>query len=133
MISAKLKPLTVDEYIHAFPEGIQKILQQIRIKIREAAPDAEEIISYQMPAYRQNGILVYFGGFKNHVGFFPTPGGIEKFKTDLLPFKCSKGTVQFQYDEPIPFTLIKRIVKYRIEENLKGMKTSQKNKSGKKL
>jgi uncharacterized protein YdhG (YjbR/CyaY superfamily) len=122
------KPTSIDEYISAFPEDIQEKLQNIRLTIREAAPDAEETISYQMPAFRQNGILVYFAAFKNHISFFPTSSGIEKFKVDLAAYEGSKGTVKFPLDKPIPYDLIKRIVKFRVEENLRKAVAKRKKK-----
>jgi uncharacterized protein YdhG (YjbR/CyaY superfamily) len=122
------KPTSIDEYISAFPEDIQEKLQNIRLTIREAAPDAEETISYQMPAFRQNGILVYFAAFKNHISFFPTSSGIEKFKVDLAAYEGSKGTVKFPLDKPIPYDLIKLIVKFRVEENLRKAVAKRKKK-----
>ncbi|MDD4972648.1 MAG: DUF1801 domain-containing protein [Paludibacter sp.] len=110
---------TVDEYIKSFPEDVQTILQKMRQTIREAAPDAEEAISYQMPAFKQNGILVYFAVQKNHVGFYPTASGIETFKAELTPYKWSKGAVQFPLDKPIPYDLVKKIVEFRVKENSK--------------
>jgi uncharacterized protein YdhG (YjbR/CyaY superfamily) len=108
----------IDEYIVNFPPNVQTILQQIRQAIHEAAPDAVETISYKMPAFKQNGILLYFAAFKNHIGFFPTSSGVEAFKEQLSAFKTSKGTIQFQLDKPIPLLLIKEIVRFRVEENL---------------
>lgn len=110
----------VDEYISQFPSDIQEKLQALRKVIREAAPEAEEKISYQMPALFQKGVLVYFAAFKKHIGFFPTANGIAAFKDELSEYKCSKGTIQFPLDKPIPYKLVSRIVKYRIEENLKS-------------
>lgn len=109
---------TIDEYIELQPTNIQFILKKIRQTIRKSAPNAQESISYQMPAFKLNGPLVYFGAFKNHVGFFPTSGAIPAFKEELSKYKTSKGTIQFQYDEPIPYDLIAKIVKFRVEENL---------------
>ena len=108
----------VDSYIKYFPSPVRIMLSQIRKVIREAAPDAEEIISYGMPAYRLEGNLVYFAAFKNHIGFFPTASGIRKFEKELGKFKHSKGTVQFPLDMPIPVALVKKIVKFRVKENL---------------
>jgi uncharacterized protein YdhG (YjbR/CyaY superfamily) len=110
---------TIDEYIVSFPKNIQVILQKLRLAICEAAPDAEETISYQMPAFKQNGVLVYFGAFKNHIGFFPTGSGIDAFKNRLGAFQTSKGTLRFPLDEPLPIDLVKEIVKFRVKENLK--------------
>jgi uncharacterized protein YdhG (YjbR/CyaY superfamily) len=110
---------TIDEYINTFPENVQIILQQMRHAVRTAAPEAEEVISYQMPAFKQNGIIVYFAAFKHHIGFYPTSSGIEAFKRELAPYKSSKGAVQFPLEKPIPFDLVKKIVMFRVEENLR--------------
>jgi uncharacterized protein YdhG (YjbR/CyaY superfamily) len=112
-------PKTIDEYIAGFPGDIQEILQKIRRTIHEAAPDAVEAISYQMPTFKLSGNLVHFAGYKSHIGFYPVPSGIEKFKAELSVYKQGKGSVQFPLDQPIPYDLISRIVKFRVEENLK--------------
>jgi uncharacterized protein YdhG (YjbR/CyaY superfamily) len=110
--------MTVDNYIKTFPENIQVLLKQIRAIIKENAPEAEESFAYQMPAYKTNGKpLVYFAGFKNHNGFYATPSGHAKFEKELSKYKQGKGSVQFQLDKQIPWDLIARIVKYRVEEN----------------
>jgi uncharacterized protein YdhG (YjbR/CyaY superfamily) len=109
---------TIDGYIAAYPKNVQAILQEIRKAIREAAPEAEEIISYQIPAFKLNGILVYFAAFKNHIGFYPTSSGVEAFKERLSAYKTSKGTVRFPMDEPMPLDLIREIVRFRVRENL---------------
>jgi uncharacterized protein YdhG (YjbR/CyaY superfamily) len=109
---------TVDEYICAFPQNIQIMLQGLRCAIKEAAPHATETISYQMPAFKQNGVLVYFGAFKKHIGFFPTDSGVAEFKEKLGKYKTSKGTIQFPLDEPLPIELVKDIVRFRVKENL---------------
>jgi uncharacterized protein YdhG (YjbR/CyaY superfamily) len=109
---------TIDEYIKTFPMEIQNILEKMRQSIRRAAPEAAEAISYQMPAFKQNGILVYFAAHKNHIGFYPTSSGIAAFKQELSSYKGSKGAVQFPLDQPIPFDLVERIVKFRAQENL---------------
>jgi uncharacterized protein YdhG (YjbR/CyaY superfamily) len=109
---------TIDEYIAVFPKNVQSILEELRQAIREAAPEAKETISYQMPAFKLNGILVYFAAFKNHIGFYPTSSGIEAFKEKLSPYETSKGTVRFPINEPIPFDLIKEMVRFRVKENL---------------
>ncbi len=96
----------------------------IRRTIKEAAPEAEEVISYQMPAYRQHGILVYFAAFKNHIGFYATPNGHNQFKEQLAIYKQGKGSVQFPLDKPIPFDLISKIVKFRVQENKNKAKKS---------
>ena len=112
---------SVDEYIASFPKSVQDALQQVRKAIREAAPKAEEAISYNMPAFKLNGNLVWFGAFKNHIGFYPRESAIEEFKEKLAGYKVSKvhGTVKFLLDKPIPLDLIKEIVKFRVEENLR--------------
>ena len=102
-----------DEYISVFPEATQEILQQLRNTIKKAAPQAEEVISYNMPAYRLNSILVYFAGYANHIGFYPTPSALEAFKKEIAVYKSSKGAVQFPLDKPLPLALITRIVEFR--------------------
>jgi uncharacterized protein YdhG (YjbR/CyaY superfamily) len=109
---------TIDEYIAAFPRDVRDILQELRQTIRDAAPDAKETISYQIPAFQLNGNLVYFAAFKNHIGFFPTSSAISKFKKELSQYDTSKGTVRFPINEPIPLDLIRKIVKFRVKENL---------------
>lgn len=110
---------TVNQYITQFPPETQKLLQQVREIILETAPNAEESVSYGMPAYKLNGKpLVYFAGYKNHIGFYATPTDHEAFKDELSKFKQGKGSVQFPNTEPMPLTLIKRIVIFRVSENL---------------
>lgn len=114
---------TVDDYIMSFPENVQVLLTQIRATIKENAPEAEEGIAYKMPAYKSNGKpLVYFAGFKNHIGFYATPTGHAQFEKELSKYKQGKGSVQFPLDKPIPLTLIARIVRFRAEENFIKMK-----------
>ena len=108
----------IDEYIASFPKEIQEILKKIRITIRDAAPDAEETISYQIPTFILHGNLVHFAAFKKHIGFYPTPSGIEQFKHELSAYEGAKGSVKFLLDQPIPFELISRIVAFRVKENL---------------
>ena len=114
----KQEPKSIDEYIVRFPASIQKILQQIRETIHQAAPDAKEVISYKMPAFKQNGILVYFAAYKKHVGFYPTGIGIEAFKSEFENYKWSKGAVQFPIDQEIPLNLIARITKFKVKGDL---------------
>jgi uncharacterized protein YdhG (YjbR/CyaY superfamily) len=109
---------TIDEYIGDFPKDIQGILKALRQAIRESAPKAEETISYQMPAFRLNGILVYFAAFRDHISFFPTSSGVAAFKKELSQYEISKGTIRFPLDKPIPLDLVKEIVKYRVKENM---------------
>lgn len=108
---------TIDEYISAFPEEIQQKLQSIRALIHEAAPEAKETISYRMPAFKLNGVLVYFAAFQDHISFFPTSSGVANFKDELAPYQTSKGTIRFPLDQPLPFDLISRIVTFRVQEN----------------
>ena len=119
---------SIDEYIATFPEEIQKTLQELRATIKAAAPGAEEKISYQMPAFALKGNLVYFAALKNHIGFYPTPSGITAFKDELSKYESSKGAVKFPLDKPLPLKLIRKIVKYRVAENLKNaeLKASKK-------
>lgn len=120
---AKTDFQSIDEYISTFPEEVQEKLKKIRQTIRNAAPEAKEVISYQMPTFRLHGILVHFAAFKNHISFFPTPSAIEEFKKELSPYETSKGTIKFPKNKPIPFNLITDIVKFRAEENLKKSKS----------
>ena len=113
---------TIDEYIATFPKNIQSILQELRRVIRESAPGAEEDIRYQMPTFRLNGNLVHFAAFKSHVGFYPTPLAIEAFKEQLSGYKTSKGAIQFPLSGPIPFDLVRDMVKFRVKENLSRKK-----------
>ena len=118
------KPKNIDEYIGSFPNDVQEILEKIRLTIQEAAPDATEKISYSMPAFEQNGIVVYFAAFKNHIGLYALPTGHEAFKEEFLPYKSGKGSVQFPFNKPIPYDLITKIVKFRVKENLEKAKKS---------
>ncbi len=110
---------TVDEYVAFFPVDIQNVLQQVRQAIRDAAPDAKEAISYQIPAFELNGSLVWFAAFKDHIGLYPRASGIEEFKEKLSSYEISKGTVRFPLDKPMPLELIKEIVRFRVKENCK--------------
>lgn len=110
---------TVEEYISGFPENVKILLQQMRETIIKAAPKAQEVISYQMPAYKYLGILVYFAAYKNHIGFYPTASGIEAFKNELSKYKGGKGSVQFPLDKPLPLALISKIVKFKLKENMR--------------
>jgi uncharacterized protein YdhG (YjbR/CyaY superfamily) len=117
---------SIDDYIAGFPEETQKKLQELRAVIKAAAPDAEEKISYQMPAFTQNGILVYFAAHKNHIGFYPTSSGIENFKEELSAYESSKGAIRFPLDKSIPYELVKKIVAFRLQENLDKVKKQKK-------
>jgi uncharacterized protein YdhG (YjbR/CyaY superfamily) len=119
----KAQYATIDEYIKTFPTEIQRILEKMRRSIHEAAPEATEEISYQMPTFKLNGNLVYFAAFKNHIGFYPTPSGTGSFQKELSPYKGGKGSVRFPLDKPIPYDLVKKIVAFRVKEN-----ESKKNK-----
>ena len=118
MRKGQSEPKDIDEYIAGFPEDVQKILEKIRTTIRKAAPDAEETIKYQMPTFTLNGNLVHFGAYKKHIGFYPAPRGVEKFKQALSAYEGAKSTVRFPLDKPIPFGLISKIVKFRVKKNL---------------
>ncbi|MCA9866382.1 MAG: DUF1801 domain-containing protein [Anaerolineae bacterium] len=109
-------PQTIDDYIARYPEDVQAILQQIRQTIHEAAPEATEAISYQMPTFKLHGNLVHFAAFKNHIGFYPVPSGIKVFQDELSAYVQGKGSVQFPLNQPMPYDLISRIVKYRVGE-----------------
>ncbi len=108
---------SIDEYIAACPEEIQVTLQALRATIRAAAPEAEERISYAMPAFAQHGNLVYFAALKNHIGFYPTPSGIEAFQQETAAYVSTKGALRFPIDQPLPMDLISRIVRFRVAEN----------------
>jgi uncharacterized protein YdhG (YjbR/CyaY superfamily) len=108
----------IDEYIAGFPEEIQVMLKQIRQTIQQAAPEAQEGISYGMPAYQYHGILVYFAAFKHHIGFYATPSGHGAFEKELAHYKTGKGSVQFPLDQPMPLDLIRQMVEFRVQENL---------------
>jgi uncharacterized protein YdhG (YjbR/CyaY superfamily) len=127
MATSKKVFKTIDEYIATFPKNVQRILEELRQAIRDSAPEAEEAISYQMPTFKLNGNLVYFAAFKNHIGFYPTSSGIEAFKEELSDYEVSKGTVRFPMDKPIPFDLVRKMVSYRVKENLDRKK--KKNRS----
>ena len=120
---------TIDEYINTFAEDVRNILNELRQTIKETAPEAEETINYQIPTFTLNGNLVHFAAFENHIGFYPTPSGMEAFKKELSPYKGAKGSVQFPIDQPLPLPLIRRIVEYRVKENVER---KQKKKSSSK-
>lgn len=109
---------TIDEYIAGFPQETQKILQEIRAVIRAAAPLAQEKISYQMPTFFLEGNLVHFAAWKNHIGFYPAPSGAQAFAEELSAYESSKGSIRFPIDKPLPLELIRKIVEYRLAENL---------------
>lgn len=128
MKTKQAAPKDINEYIAGFPSDVQEILKKIRMTIRKAAPDAEETIKYQMPTFTLNGNLIHFGAFKKHIGLYPVPRGIEEFKDELSVYEGEKSTVRFPLDEPIPFGLISRIVKFREKKNLDGAEAKGKKR-----
>jgi len=108
---------TIDEYIANSAKDVQPILKKVRATIQKAAPKATETINYGIPTFQLNGNLVHFAAFKSHIGFYPTPSGIEKFKKELSVYEGAKGSVKFPLDKPIPYALITKIVKFRVKEN----------------
>ncbi len=126
MITQKIKPKNIDEYIEGFPKEIQTILKELRSAISKAAPGAEETINYGVPTFTLNGNLVHFAAYKNHIGFYPTPGGIEAFKKELSIYEGAKGSVQFPLDKPLPLELVTKIVKFRVKENAEKSKAKKK-------
>lgn len=119
---------TIDEYIADFPKDIQKLLEQVRAAIRKTAPEAEETIKYGLPTFTLNGNLVHFGAFKNHIGFYPAPSGIEAFKKELSVYEGAKGSIKFPIDSPLPLALISKIVRFRVKKNLEKAKIKAKKK-----
>ena len=128
MTTQRVAAKTIDEYIAAFPKEVQEILEKVRATIHKAAPNAEETINYGIPTFTLNGNLVHFAGFKKHIGFYPTPSGIEKFKVELSGYEGAKGSVQFPLDKPIPYDLISRIVTFRVKDNLEKAAAKGKKK-----
>jgi uncharacterized protein YdhG (YjbR/CyaY superfamily) len=122
------KPKNFDEYIVAFPVETRRILSQLRETIKKAAPDADELISYGMPSFTQNGRLLYFAAFKNHIGVYPMMTAIEAFKTKLSDYKWAKGSIQFPLQKPLPLELITQIVKFRVKENMDKARAKIKTK-----
>jgi uncharacterized protein YdhG (YjbR/CyaY superfamily) len=127
MKTASTKFKTVDEYISAFPASTKKILQEVRKTVHAAAPQAEDVISYNMPASKFKGVLVYYAAYEKHIGFYPTASGIEVFKNQLGDYKFSRGAIQFPIDQPMPLDLIIKIVKFRVEEVQEKEKTKKTN------
>lgn len=117
---------SIDDYIEAFPNDIQIILNEIRKTVREAAPEAIESINYGIPTFKLAGNLVHFAAYKNHIGFYPAPSGMKEFKKEVATYKTGKGTMQFPLDKPIPYELISAMVQFRVEENKE--KSSKKRK-----
>jgi uncharacterized protein YdhG (YjbR/CyaY superfamily) len=116
------KPKDIEEYIGQFPSDTRKILEQVRTTIRKAAPEAQEVISYSMPGFKLNGMLVWFAGYEKHIGFYPGASGIAAFKNEISDYKWAKGSVQFPLDKAMPLDLITKIVKFRVNENLHKIK-----------
>jgi uncharacterized protein YdhG (YjbR/CyaY superfamily) len=128
-ISTRFK--TVDEYLQAHPVPVHTRLQELRKAIVKSAPEADEVISYNMPAYKLKGPLIYFAAYKEHIGFYPTPSAVSAFKKEIAKYEQSKGTVRFPIDKPIPSTLVSRMVKFRVKENLEKASLKLKSKSKK--
>lgn len=124
MKTPRTKFSNIDEYIASFPKETQKLLEKVRSTISDAAPEARETINYGMPTFTLNGNLVHFAAFKNHIGFYPTPSGIEAFSKDLSGYEGAKGSVKFPVNKPIPYELIFRIVQFRAKENIAKTKKS---------
>jgi len=119
----------IDGYIAGFPNEVQEKLEKLRMTIRKAAPEAEETINYGIPTFSLNGNLVHFAAFKNHIGFYPAPSGIEAFKKELSVYEGAKGSVQFPIEKSLPLNLVSKIVKFRVKENLEKAKLKQKKKT----
>ena len=122
MATSRKTPKSFDDYMDRFPKDVQLRLQKLRLTVKKAAPQAKEKISYGIPAFTLNGMLVWFAAFKNHIGFYPRTSAIAAFKKELSAYKGAKGSVQFPFDKPLPLTLISRIVKFRVKENLSKAK-----------
>jgi uncharacterized protein YdhG (YjbR/CyaY superfamily) len=129
----KIIATDVDSYISEFPPKVQKMMRQLRSCIKKAAPEAEESISYMMPAYKLQGPLVYFGGYDKHIGFYPTGSGIAPFLKEISAYKHSKGAVQFTLDQPLPLELVEKMVKFRVKENLSKADLKKKKQTDRKL
>ena len=125
MTPTRIKFNNIDDYIASFPHETQLILEKLRLTIRKAAPDAKETINYGIPTFTLKGNLVHFAAFKNHVGFYPTPSGIEAFKKELSVYEGAKGSVKFPISELLPFDLIRKIVEFRVKEGLEKAKLNK--------
>ncbi len=128
MEKARPAAATIDEYIAGFTPEVQEILRNIRKTVRKVAPDAEEVISYRMPAFKLKGILVYFAAFKNHIGLYPPIKGDEKLLEAVAPYAGEKGNLRFPLDQPMPYDLIERIVRLRVKQNLDKASGKTKNR-----
>lgn len=123
MANSRKTPKNFEDYLDRFPKDVQQRLKKVRLTIKKAAPQSKETISYGIPAFTLNGMLVWFAAFKNHIGFYPRTSAIAAFKKELSAYKGQKGSVQFPFDKPLPLALISRIVKFRVKKNLrKGRK-----------
>jgi len=120
------RPEDVDEYIRSYPKEIQNLLEKIRATIKRVVPQANEVISYGMPAFKYHGMVAWFAAHTKHLGFYPGASGIEAFKKELSNYKGAKGSVQFPFDKPLPLDLVKRIVKFKVNENLLRIKAKKK-------
>lgn len=127
-MAGKSAPATIDEYTAAFPPDVRSILEEIRAIIQKSAPEAEETISYKMPAFALDGDLIYFAAFKKHIGIFPPVRGDAKLGKDLAPYRGEKGNLKFPLDEPIPYGLIARVVKCRVKEHTGLVRAKQREK-----
>lgn len=132
MDKEKNVPQNIDEYIAVLPEEVRDLMQAVRKVIHEAAPEATETMNYAIPTFDLSGNLVHFAAFKNHIGFYPTPSGMDAFKEELSAYKGSKGSVQFPLNQPIPYDLITKIVKFRVQENLEKASKKAEKKTKKK-
>lgn len=117
MPTSRKTPKSFDDYLDRFPKDVQQRLQKMRLVIKKAAPQAKEKISYGIPSFTLNGMLVWFAAFKNHIGFYPRTSAIAAFKKELSAYKGAKGSIQFPFDKPLPLSLISRMVKFRVKEN----------------
>ncbi|MFC5648633.1 iron chaperone [Paenibacillus solisilvae] len=125
----KMTSDSINEYISKFPPEVQELLEKVRQVIKESAPEAQEKISYQMPTFALHGNLVHFAAYKNHIGFYPAPSGIQAFKHELSNYKGAKGSIQFPLDQPLPYELISEIVKFRAAENIERAASKIKKKN----
>jgi uncharacterized protein YdhG (YjbR/CyaY superfamily) len=124
MPGRRATPKNIDEYIASFSPEVRAILERIRLTIRQAAPDAQETISYKMPAFTQDGMLVYFAAFKKHIGLYPPVRGDAKLEKAIATYAGEKGNLRFPLDQPIPYHLIERIVKLRVKQNMARARAS---------
>lgn len=123
---------SVDDYVSSQPAGISEKLQSLRAVIKQEAPEAQELISYNMPAYKLKGVLLYFGVHSHHIGFYPTPSAIDKFSKALAAYQTSKGAIQFPAEDPLPLELVSKIVRFRVKENLEKAKSKALDKQAQK-